>query len=619
MFFSHTFLARKSPLGTVWIAAFLQNKLRKSQVAVIDIRSSVDYIMFPEVPIALRLSGHLLVGVVRIYSKKVDYLYHDCNEVLTQIRSAFASIQVNLPEDANHAPFDAVTRPEILELDALDVNEAIFQAEAPDNHLKSLDQITISDQIPVEGNSYIAISLDEDRDSSPMERFESGFQSMEEDILPPFPMDFDGGSVHPELANHATEPSERLHDNQSPAPVEVSEIERNRDAVHMFEPILELVQNEPVNQTPRGKGSLSPISQGCPVSEGESVPSLLHGVPSAVDSIERAEEFSLRNPSVSHETTIDLPELALEPSPPNVNVKPKSRKRKQLFDESLVLTNKSISEQLGSSSKLLRKRTRLPYTPLNIWIYRRRSQHDQVFFESSISGTCASLQEVFKKDFPAASVDTVPVEALPEATDVPFCEANALEMEIEQLRSHVDDLLPDVSSPSEREDYPLFSVYHSGKSVETEVLPTPEVLPLTETLDDVVETPRVHSEEQFSLFNNNTPEFTLNSAEPDELSFMEADSRQTGNEENDVDNLSVRTRAVAQYLIRKSPSTKTLKSQHGEISLNNILDGKTRKQCARMFFETLVLKSCGLIDVKQAEAYSDITLLIQPSLLNAKF
>lgn len=35
---------------------------------------------------ALRLSGHLLLGVVRIYHRKVDYLYADCQDALVKIR-----------------------------------------------------------------------------------------------------------------------------------------------------------------------------------------------------------------------------------------------------------------------------------------------------------------------------------------------------------------------------------------------------------------------------------------------------------------------------------------------------------------------------------------------------
>ncbi|KAK1276864.1 Sister chromatid cohesion 1 protein 3 [Acorus gramineus] len=128
MFYSHTFLAKKSPLGTVWIAAHLQHKLRKSHIAVTDIPSSVDYVMHPEVPIALRLSGHLLLGIVRIYSKKVDYLYHDCNDALTRVRTAFTAVNVNLQEESI-APFHAVTLPETFDLDALDMEVVTFRAE----------------------------------------------------------------------------------------------------------------------------------------------------------------------------------------------------------------------------------------------------------------------------------------------------------------------------------------------------------------------------------------------------------------------------------------------------------------------------------------------------------
>ena len=35
---------------------------------------------------ALRLSGQLLLGVVRIYSRKARYLLDDCNEALLKIK-----------------------------------------------------------------------------------------------------------------------------------------------------------------------------------------------------------------------------------------------------------------------------------------------------------------------------------------------------------------------------------------------------------------------------------------------------------------------------------------------------------------------------------------------------
>lgn len=79
--------------------------------------------MDPGVPIALRMSGHLLLGVVRIYSKKVDYLFHDCNVVLTGLSKAFASIQLTLPEDARQAPFQSITLPDTFDLDAVNLDD----------------------------------------------------------------------------------------------------------------------------------------------------------------------------------------------------------------------------------------------------------------------------------------------------------------------------------------------------------------------------------------------------------------------------------------------------------------------------------------------------------------
>ena len=130
--------------------------------------------MFPEVPIALRLSGHLLLGLVRIYSWKVNYLFRDCNRMLTDIRIAVSSIQVNLLVDADRAPFESVTLPETFELDALELDESVYQIEygnffslqsiymvsvcqlfltklllmlnnsGPDNHRKDYEQITLT-------------------------------------------------------------------------------------------------------------------------------------------------------------------------------------------------------------------------------------------------------------------------------------------------------------------------------------------------------------------------------------------------------------------------------------------------------------------------------------------
>jgi cohesin complex subunit SCC1 len=49
------------------------------------------------VPLALRVSGHLLLGIVRIYERKVTYLFTDCSEALVKIKMAFRPGVVDLP------------------------------------------------------------------------------------------------------------------------------------------------------------------------------------------------------------------------------------------------------------------------------------------------------------------------------------------------------------------------------------------------------------------------------------------------------------------------------------------------------------------------------------------
>ncbi|XP_050374757.1 sister chromatid cohesion 1 protein 3-like [Argentina anserina] len=162
MFYSHTILARKGPLSTVWCAAHLQHRLKKSHYASTDIPSTVDRIMSPEVPIALRMSGHLLLGVVRIYSKKVEYLHQDCNVVLNGLRKAFASIDLSLPENAMQAPLQSITLPENLNLDAFDSGPDFDYDGAHSDHLGNQEDITLSEQFPIATNPFVAITVDED-------------------------------------------------------------------------------------------------------------------------------------------------------------------------------------------------------------------------------------------------------------------------------------------------------------------------------------------------------------------------------------------------------------------------------------------------------------------------
>ncbi len=61
----------------------------------------------PSNPIALRLSGHLLVGLSRIYAKKVQYLLTDSNETLHNLtvshKSKAADVDIEAAEEEETA------------------------------------------------------------------------------------------------------------------------------------------------------------------------------------------------------------------------------------------------------------------------------------------------------------------------------------------------------------------------------------------------------------------------------------------------------------------------------------------------------------------------------------
>ncbi|XP_022893065.1 sister chromatid cohesion 1 protein 4-like [Olea europaea var. sylvestris] len=162
MFYSQFILAKKGPLGTIWIAAHLERKLRKNQVADTDIGVSVDSILFPDAPIALRLSSHLLLGVVRIYSRKVSYLFDDCSEALLKVKQAFRSAAVDLPPEESKAPYHSITLPETFDLDDFELpDNDIFQGNYVDHHISSREQITLQDTVDGIGYSTSKFGLDE--------------------------------------------------------------------------------------------------------------------------------------------------------------------------------------------------------------------------------------------------------------------------------------------------------------------------------------------------------------------------------------------------------------------------------------------------------------------------
>ncbi|KAL4630663.1 double-strand-break repair protein rad21-like protein 1 [Arapaima gigas] len=123
MFYTQIFTSKRGPLAKIWLAAHWEKKITKTHVFECNLEATIMDIISPQLKIGLRISGHLLLGVVRIYSQKTKYLLADCNEAVLKIRVAFRPGLTDLPSENTEAAFKAITLPE---------NFADFELQLPD-------------------------------------------------------------------------------------------------------------------------------------------------------------------------------------------------------------------------------------------------------------------------------------------------------------------------------------------------------------------------------------------------------------------------------------------------------------------------------------------------------
>ena len=199
MFYSQVILAKKGPLAKVWLAAHWgDKKLARPQIFATDISQSVESIVNPSVPLALRVSGHLLLGVVRIYSRKVKYVLNDCTEAMLKLQMAFTTNNNHSKDNPYYLEQALVTsssdnktnhHPNFGEFDQVHVVEG-FCLPLPDQNEWILAEEERGDDEQDEHDGIVAITatqlLGEQPTQSP-----AGFQPPEEETWVPFNPDDD--------------------------------------------------------------------------------------------------------------------------------------------------------------------------------------------------------------------------------------------------------------------------------------------------------------------------------------------------------------------------------------------------------------------------------------------
>ncbi|XP_018460704.2 sister chromatid cohesion 1 protein 3-like [Raphanus sativus] len=639
MFYSQEYLARKGPLGTVWSAAHLQNRLKKSHYTATNIPETVDFIMYLETPLAPRLSGHLLLGVVRIYSKQVDYVVRDCTLFTTWLAKSLVSTRVDLPEDARQAPVESVTLPQALNLDDFDLEDDDHTLEGFDNHLRSQEDITLTDQIPTGIDPYVAVTFDDDifPESTPMD-----VDQPTEPVSAHHPGDTDVEMAYESEPYNNDQGDFNFGLDNAYSPGSVPEVEIRRDvAAHGLSPASHppfAAQQHNV-RVEEGTGTLNEKEPTFPNfdeemlhSRGHSTFELRSGSPRFAGSEEEHENFV--HPS---------PQLVLQPTPPPPP-QPQVRARKRNhFDKVTVLTNRIMKERIEDPSDTLRKRKKMPSSKLNVWRMNNQSKKDQIFNEPLLTGCSDVLRSVFDKDCVAskphlAAVSNVTLpEPAPASSPIREAETEVMvpdstnqdsTVQLSPVRQHEDSVPREAQSPPQfnNDDNGMERLREGGY---TDYMPSPPPPRFSPSRTDdfttqtrVWETESYRTEPSTSTYREDLPGPT-NSGVSDipemvdeELYFLEVGGntpvRSPASQDSDA--LTDRTRALAQYLKERSSSSPTSSNSSGDLSLGKILDGKTRKVAARMFFETLVLKSRGLIDMQQDQPYSDITLKLMPGL-----
>ncbi|XP_059188239.1 double-strand-break repair protein rad21-like protein 1 [Centropristis striata] len=339
MFYTQLFTSKRGPLAKIWLAAHWERKLTKAHVFECNIEISIKDIISPKMKIGLRTSGHLLIGVVRIYSKKTKYLLADCNDALVKIKMAFRPGLTDLPVEGLEATLKAITLIE---------DFTSFDAQLPDpSNIDVVDHFSLNqcrtEEITLKedfGNGFLnLVDFGDESQSHQSGLLDTSFQSLGQhgDAFGDEDKTFD-------LLDFLTYPSDNAESpNFMPA--------------------------EPQNESPE-------------------ISTVNHQPDADAD------------PTVS-ETTLFANEeeaFALEPVAvtPTTEKKRGKRKRKLVVDDTKELTNEFIREQLSNFSDLVVPMDMAPPT-LKLMQWKESGGADKLFAQPCSSAATSQIKEVFTK------------------------------------------------------------------------------------------------------------------------------------------------------------------------------------------------------------------------------
>ncbi|CAJ0948352.1 unnamed protein product [Ranitomeya imitator] len=615
MFYAHFVLSKRGPLAKIWLAAHWDKKLTKAHVFECNLESSVESIISPKVKMALRTSGHLLLGVVRIYHRKAKYLLADCNEAFIKIKMAFRPGVVDLPEENREAAYNAITLPEefhdfdqpLPDLDDIDVAQQFSLNQS------RVEEITMREEV---GN--INILQDNDfgdfgMDDREMMREGSAF---EDDML-----------VSTSATNLLLEPEQNASElNEKTNHLEFEEQYKDdnfgdvndggilddkllsNDGGGIFDDPPAIPEEGVVmpEQPPRDDDM-----------DDDDVVSM--GGPDSPDSVDPVEPL----PTMTDQTTLVPNEeeaFALEPIDITVKETKAKRKRKLIVDSVKELDSKTIRAQLSDYSDIVTTLDLAPPTKkLMMWketggVEKLFSLPAQPLWNSRLlklftrcltpvvpdelrkrkkGGEADNLDE-FLKEFENPDVPREEMRQQ-DVIDQPILEeaSRLQESMMEGSRTHLDEtVMPPPPQPQQQ------GVKRDSQQMEPEPLLPQEPEPQIEM--PPVELPPEEPQNLSDLI----PELNLIPEKEKEKEFEEEEEEEdtTGTEQDQEERRwNKRTQQMLHGLQRVLARTGA-----ESISLLDLCRNTNRKQAAAKFYSFLVLKKQQAIELTQEEPYSDI-------------
>jgi len=639
MFYANFVLAKKGPLARVWLAAHWEKKLSKAHVFETDLQSSVDSIMAPKVKIALRTSGHLLLGVVRIYSRKAKYLLADCSEALVKIKMAFRPDIVDLPLDNQRAAVSTITLPEVQEWDVMmtdlgdyditatlsknqcrveeitmkedlissrflsddnffgdtqfgeEIDKEIMRDDATLNesiNMQDLSKTQVLDETTLKDKSTLSISQ-ANIDFNMGEMDDGGFGAGEGlDFLDGFGMEAN------EIAG--------LEDLDAQAPLDPildSTITKTKDEILLEDEVTkasETKDREEIKDISEAKKEEQEKKDEELVEEISAVmEDTTNAVPMETDIPEQTTEMGTVNTTLF---TRDTEAFALEPVEVTVGKeKRKRRKRKLVVDEEKMIVYEQMKARIAHPEDIVKAAQVAPATKSRMRycdIDNKKLQAEQISFPCCKR---SKLMSIYKNNL---------THKIPTDLDIPSSQEEEEEIEleppIETLRDNdnqeelpeITNELTDIEKTNQEEEYPLLE--------EFEEIPPPEVPLGVDELEAQHFNEETKGDEELTI----PPAFELEksldkSFKGNDTEEEEEESQETDTDKQDTKRWTKRTQQTLNLLEKQW-------KKKDQVQFKDITKKCNRKQAAHKFYTLLILSKTKSIKFQQEEVFGDITI-----------